>query len=79
MFAFITEYLMDLPEVIQALIVFGTMILMIILGVPIPVAVIIDTAVGYWFLDFPFVQIALSMYTGIEPFPLITVYIDKAI
>ncbi|MGB1258366.1 MAG: TRAP transporter large permease subunit [Thiolinea sp.] len=64
---------MDLPEVIQALIVFGTMILMIILGVPIPVAVIIGTAVGYWFLDFPFVQIALSMYTGIEPFPLITV------
>lgn len=41
---------------------------MILYGVPIPISVIIGTVVGYWFLDFP-----LSMYTGIEPFPLITV------
>ena len=41
MFEFITDYLMDLPEVTQALLVFGTMILMIVLGVPIPIAVVI--------------------------------------
>ncbi len=67
------DYMLDLPEVSQALIVFATMIVMIILGVPIPISVIIGTMIGYWFLDFPFVQIALSMYTGIEPFPLITI------
>ena len=67
------DYLLDLPEITQAIIVFCSMIVMIVLGVPIPISVIIGTAVGYWFLDFPFVQIALSMYTGIEPFPLITV------
>ena len=46
---------------------------MIMIGVPIPLSVIVGTIVGYWFLDIPFVQIPLSMYTGIEPFPLITV------
>lgn len=69
----LSDYLMDLPEVTQALIVLGTMIVMIMIAVPIPMAVIIGTVVGYWFLDFPFVQIALSMYTGIEPFPLVTI------
>jgi len=76
MFEFLTVFadtLRDLPEVTQALIVLGSMVLMIIIGVPIPMSVIIGTVVGYWFLDFPFVQIALSMYTGIEPFPLITI------
>ena len=69
----LTDYLLDLSEIAQALIVFGAMVLMIALGVPIPISVIFGTVVGYWFLDFPFVQIALSMYTGIEPFPLITI------
>ena len=63
----------DLPEVTQALVVFISMVVMILIGVPIPMSVIIGTAVGYWFLEFPFVQIALSMYTGIEPFPLVTI------
>ena len=73
MFELITDYLLDLPEMTQALIMFASMLVMIVLGVPIPISVAIGTVVGYWFLDFPFVQIALSMYTGVEPFPLITV------
>ena len=68
-----SDFLLDLPEMTQAIIIFLSMLLMIAMGVPIPISVIIGTVVGYWFLDFPFVQIALSMYTGIEPFPLITV------
>ena len=68
-----SDFLLDLPEMTQAIIIFLSMLLMIALGIPIPISVIIGTVVGYWFLDFPFVQIALSMYTGIEPFPLITV------
>ncbi|NKC12133.1 MAG: TRAP transporter large permease subunit [Gammaproteobacteria bacterium] len=57
----------------QALIMFGAMVLMIILGLPIPFAVAIGTVIGYVFLDFPFVAIAQAMYTGVEPFPLLTV------
>jgi len=68
-----TDYLLDLPEMTQALIMFGSMLVMILFGVPIPISVAIGTIVGYWFMDFPFVQIALSMYTGVEPFPLVTV------
>ena len=60
-FSLITDYLLDLSEMTQALIMFGSMILMIVMGVPIPISVAIGTVVGYWFLDFPFVQIALSM------------------
>ncbi len=67
------DYLLDLSEMTQALIMFASMLLMILFGVPIPISVAIGTIVGYWFLDFPFVQIALSMYTGVEPFPLVTV------
>jgi C4-dicarboxylate transporter DctM subunit len=52
---------------------FGAMVLMIMLGLPIPFAVAIGTVVGYVFLDFPFVAIAQAMYTGVEPFPLLTV------
>jgi len=73
MFEVLIDYLLDLSEMTQALIMFGSMLLMILFGVPIPISVAIGTVVGYWFLDFPFVQIALSMYTGIEPFPLVTV------
>ncbi len=69
MFEFIYEY----SELTQALIMFGAMVLMIILGLPIPFAVAIGTVIGYVFLDFPFVAIAQAMYTGVEPFPLLTV------
>jgi tripartite ATP-independent transporter DctM subunit len=69
MFEFIFEY----SELTQALIMFGAMVLMIMLGLPIPFAVAIGTVVGYVFLDFPFVAIAQAMYTGVEPFPLLTV------
>ena len=73
MFELLTDYLLELPEMTQALIMFGSMLVMILFGVTIPISVAIGTVVGYWFLDFPFVQIALSMYTGVEPFPLVTV------
>lgn len=73
LWAAFSEYMFDLSEVGQALAVFGVMVLMIVMGVPILISVIIGTVVGYWLLDLPYVQIALSMYTGIEPFPLITV------
>jgi len=69
MFEFIYEY----SELTQALIMFGSMVLMIVLGLPIPFAVAIGTVIGYVFLDFPFVAIAQAMYTGVEPFPLLTV------
>ncbi|MGB0751895.1 MAG: TRAP transporter large permease subunit, partial [Gammaproteobacteria bacterium] len=69
MFEFIYEY----SEVTQALIMFGSMIFMIVLGIPIPFAVALGTVIGYVFLDFPFVAIAQAMYTGVEPFPLLTV------
>lgn len=69
MFEFIYEY----SEMTQALIMFGSMVLMIVLGLPIPFAVAIGTVIGYVFLDFPFVAIAQAMYTGVEPFPLLTV------
>ena len=69
MFEFIFEY----SDVTQALVMFGAMVLMIMLGLPIPFAVAIGTVVGYVFLDFPFVAIAQAMYTGVEPFPLLTV------
>ena len=67
------EFLYELSELTQALIMFGTMVLMIVLGLPIPIAVAMGTIVGYVFLDFPFVAIAQAMYTGVEPFPLLTV------
>ena len=69
----IMDYLYDMSEMSQALTMFGGMCLMIILGIPIPISVAIGTMIGYFLLDFPLLQIALSMYTGVEPFPLITV------
>ena len=69
----IMDYLYDMSEMSQALTMFGGMCLMIIMGVPIPISVAIGTMIGYFLLDFPLLQIALSMYTGVEPFPLITV------
>ena len=49
-----SDFLLDLPEVTQAIIIFLSMLVMIALGIPIPISVIIGTVVGYWFLDFPF-------------------------
>ncbi|MAU78049.1 MAG: C4-dicarboxylate ABC transporter permease [SAR116 cluster bacterium] len=46
---------------------------MIVLAIPIPIAVAIGTAIGYFMMDLNLVQVALSMYTGVEPFPLVTV------
>lgn len=57
----------------EALLMFGAMLLAIALGVPIPIAVAIGTILGYFLIDLPFVAIAQAMYTGVEPFPLLTV------
>ncbi len=52
---------------------FGALIVAIAIGVPIPIAVAIATVAGYFLIDIPFVAIAQAMYTGVEPFPLLTV------
>ena len=67
------DFIFDLSEGQQALIMFGSMVLMIVLAVPIPIAVAIGTAIGYFMMDLNLVQVVLSMYTGVEPFPLVTV------
>ena len=67
------DIIFHLSEAQQALIMFGAMVLMIVLAVPIPIAVAIGAAIGYFMMDLNLVQVALSMYTGVEPFPLVTV------
>ena len=67
------DIIFELSEAQQALIMFGSMVLMIVLAIPIPIAVAIGTAIGYFMQDLNLVQVALSMYTGVEPFPLVTV------
>lgn len=67
------DIIFELSEAQQALIMFGSMVLMIVLAVPIPIAVAVGTAIGYFMMDLNLVQVALSMYTGVEPFPLVTV------
>ena len=67
------DFIFDLSEGQQALIMFGSMVFMILLAVPIPIAVAIGTVIGYFMMDLNLVQVALSMYTGVEPFPLVTV------
>ena len=57
----------------EALLMFIAMVLAIALGVPIPIAVAIATIIGYFLIDIPFVALAQAMYTGVEPFPLLTV------
>jgi len=57
----------------QALVMFGAMVAAIAFGVPIPFAVAIGCVVGFLIIDVPFVGLAQSMYTGVEPFPLLTV------
>ena len=52
---------------------FGGLIAAIAIGVPIPISVAIATVVGYYIIDTPFLAIAQAMYTGVEPFPLLTV------
>lgn len=52
---------------------FGALLLAIAIGVPIPISVAIATVAGYFLIDIPFVAIAQAMYTGVEPFPLLTV------
>ena len=54
-------------------IMFAALVAAIAFGVPIPIAVAIATVVGYFLIDVPFVAIAQAMYTGVEPFPLLTV------
>ena len=73
MHEFLMDIIFELSEAQQALIMFGSMVLMIMLAVPIPIAVAIGTAIGYFMMDLNLVQVALSMYTGVEPFPLVTV------
>ncbi|MCG8544118.1 MAG: TRAP transporter large permease [Alphaproteobacteria bacterium] len=63
----------EMSEATQALIMFGSMILAIALGIPIPFAVALGTVVGYLIIDIPFMGLVQSMYTGVEPFPLLTV------
>ncbi len=54
-------------------IMFAVLVAALVLGVPIPISVAIGTVIGYWLIDTPFVAIAQAMYTGVEPFPLLTV------
>ena len=58
------DIIFELSEAQQALIMFGSMVLMIVLAVPIPIAVAVGTAIGYFMMDLNLVQVALSMYTG---------------
>ena len=67
------DYLMGTSELAQAVMMFGGMCLFIILGVPIPIAVGLGTIIGYMLLDFPLLALSQAMYTGVEPFPLVTV------
>ena len=67
------DYLMGTSELAQAIMMFGGMCLFIILGVPIPIAVGLGTIIGYMLLDFPLLALSQAMYTGVEPFPLVTV------
>ena len=73
MHEFLMDIIFELSEAQQALIMFGSMVLMIMLAVPIPIAVAIGTAIGYFMMDLNLVQVALSMYTGVEPFLFVTV------
>ena len=73
MLEFLKDYAYEMSELAQALTVFGAMIIAIALAIPIPIAVSIGTVIGYFMLDLDFAGIANSMYTGVEPFPLITV------
>jgi hypothetical protein len=54
------DFIFDLSEGQQALIMFGSMVLMIVLAVPIPIAVAIGTAIGYFMMDLNLVQVVLS-------------------
>ena len=63
MHEFLMDIIFELSEAQQALIMFGSMVLMIMLAVPIPIAVAIGTAIGYFMMDLNLVQVALSMYT----------------
>ena len=67
------DYLMGTSELAQAIMMFGGMCLFIVLGVPIPIAVGLGTIIGYILLDFPLLALSQAMYTGVEPFPLVTV------
>ncbi len=58
---------------IEALYMFGTLVVTIAFGIPIPIAVAMATLVGYFLIDIPAVALAQAMYTGVEPFPLLTV------
>ncbi len=63
----------EMSEATQGLIMFGAMVVAIALGVPIPFAVALGTVIGYVIIDIPFVGLVQAMYTGVEPFPLLTV------
>ncbi len=65
--------LSEMSETTQALVMFGSMVAAIAFGVPIPFAVALGTVIGYLIIDLPFVALVQSMYTGVEPFPLLTV------
>ena len=57
----------------EVLVIFLVLIGTIVLGVPIPISVALATIAGYFLIDLPFVALAQSMYTGIEPIPLMTI------
>ncbi len=65
--------LSEMSETTQALVMFGSMVAAIAFGVPIPFAVALGTVIGYLIIELPFVALVQSMYTGGEPFPLLTV------
>lgn len=57
----------------EGILIFSTLIGTILIGLPIPIALILATLVGYYLIDLPFVALAQAMYTGVEPLPLMTI------
>lgn len=57
----------------EALIMFGVLVIIIALGVPIPISVIIACATGAYLLDLPLVLLAQSAYDSLEGIPLMTI------
>lgn len=45
----------------------------IVIGVPVPIACGIGTAVGLYFADIPFALLAQTGFQAYEPFPLLTI------
>ena len=58
------DFIFDLSEAQQALIMFGSMVFMIVLAVPIPIAVAIGTVIGYFMMDLNLVCCLVYVHWG---------------